>query len=77
MLLQQLDVSVDVWPAPDRRARCRHRPPAWVPAKSTAARDSSSWCGEPWDAGVEFIDENGGGVGVRLRERRRGGRDRE
>ena len=29
------------------------------------------------DAGVEFIDENGGGVGVRLRERRRGGCDRE
>ena len=29
------------------------------------------------DAGVELIDENGGGVGVRLRERRRGGRDRE
>ena len=27
------------------------------------------------DAGVEFIDENGGGVGVRLRERRRGGRN--
>jgi len=29
------------------------------------------------EAGVEFIDENGGGVGVRLRERRRGRRDRE
>ena len=24
------------------------------------------------EAGVEFIDENGGGVGVRLRERRQG-----
>ena len=29
------------------------------------------------DAGVELIDENGGGVGVRLRERRRGGPDPE
>jgi transcriptional regulator with XRE-family HTH domain len=29
------------------------------------------------EAGVEFIDENGGGVGVRLRERRRGGRDHQ
>jgi hypothetical protein len=29
------------------------------------------------EAGVELIEENGGGVGVRLRERRRGGRDPE
>src|SRR4029077_18505432 len=34
-----------------------------------------SWCSEPWKKAVEIIDDNGGGVGVGLRGRRRGGRD--
>ena len=37
--------------------------------KGSQARDTPPWVAAFEAAGVEFIDENGGGAGVRLRKR--------
>jgi len=44
----------------------------WRPAGLTRARlRPAAKAIKHWAAGIEFIDENGGGPGVRLRKRRR------
>ena len=61
------------------RSRCTAVHPAalfagnrWRPAGLTRARlRPAAKAIKHWAAGIEFIDENGGGPGVRLRKRRR------
>jgi hypothetical protein len=47
--------------------RCWRLP--WLPASLTRRHSGQEGTSRPGSAGVEFIDENGGGPGVRLRKR--------